>query len=187
MTEKTITLGIPSGGHPRIDFINSLLALMGSGLVHAVMFVPRLPVQQARSRIASQLTTTHLLFVDDDMVFTPADVEALINADKDVVSGLYVRRGAVPIPIVYDLSDGTHRLVSPPTELAQVSGSLAFTLIKKEVIDAVGTDFQFGDGIGEDIDYILRIKQAGFELWLEPKARIGHVNELPVYPQGATS
>lgn len=174
----TITVGVPSAGHPKIDFINSLLGLATSGLVQNVMIVPRLPIHQARKRLAEAYQGTHLLFVDDDMVFTPEDVHRLIQADKDVVSGLYMRRGNPAHPICYDYSGEDFKLIDPPATLSQVSGSLAFTLIKKEVIDAVGTEFHFGNGKGEDINYLTEIKNKGFEIWLEPKARVGHIMEI---------
>jgi len=177
---KTITVGIPSASYPKMEFLNSLFPLIASGMIHSVMMVPRLPVHQARERIVSSFSTSHLLFIDDDMVFTLADVQALIDADKPVVSGLYHRRGNPPLPICYKLRDGQFQHVQPPEKLSPVAGSLAFTLISKEVTDKVGPEFRFADGKGEDIDYMYRIANAGFEMWLEPKAKIGHLMEVAI-------
>jgi len=177
MKQITITVGIPSAGHPKIEFVNSIFALISSGLIHNVVMVPRLPIQQARTCIAQKLNTTHLLFIDDDMVFTPEDVKLLIDANKDFVCGLYMRRSVNSTPICYEYRDGDFYCSKPPEKLSRGIGSLAFTLIKKEVIDKVGHEFRFSDK-GEDMEYVERIIKAGFDTWIEPNARIGHLMEV---------
>lgn len=39
---------------------------------------------------------SHLLFVDSDHVFTPNQIQRLLDDDRDIVSGLYVRRSFPP-------------------------------------------------------------------------------------------
>ena len=184
----SITVGVPSAGHPKIDFINSLMQLVTSGNVSAMLIVPRLPVNQARSRITSSVQTSHLLFVDDDMTFPPEALELLIAANKDIVSGLYVRRSqdqAKVQPCVFDYNGKRFTFTEPPAELAEVGGvALAFTLIKKTVIDKIGTAFRFDGTMGEDLEWIKRAKNAGFETWIEPRAVIGHINETTLMPGG---
>lgn len=184
MTKTTITVGVPSAGHPKVEFVNSLVELATSGLIDSVFIVPRLPVHLARKRIAENFKTTHLLMIDDDMTFTLADVQALIDAKKEVVSGLYFRRSvnnAMPVVFRFDKEKGKYMWTMPPEKLSKVDGtSLAFTLVSKKVFDKVGTDFKFTEEYGEDLDFINRVRLAGIDIWLEPKARIGHLLELPI-------
>lgn len=183
--EMTIMLGVPSAGHPDIDFINSMVSILPA--ISGVMIVPRLPVQQARTRIAEAFLGqdyTHLLMIDDDMVFTPGDaaqVLALAEDGKDVVSGLFCRRSNdKPTPIVYDKK---MQLTEPPKEAAKVHGtSLAFTIISRRVLEAVGSKFEFGaNGEGEDMNFVKEVHEMGFEWWLNPAARIGHKSEITLY------
>lgn len=184
-----VFLGVPSAGHPKIPFINSMMALVCSGLVTKFEIVPGLPVQSARTKIAIDFMAsdcTHLLMIDDDMVFTTKDVVKLIEAKKEVVSGLYNRRSSNPRPIVYKHDeDAPGELVFTDyfgPELCEVTGtSLAFTLIERSVIDKLGREFRFGQGqIGEDMDFVLRCYKNNIKWFLEPTARIGHLYETEV-------
>lgn len=173
-----ITLGVPSAGHPKIEFVNSLMQLVSSGLISECLIMPRLPVQQARTQIARNLQTDYLLFIDDDMVFTPEDVQKLIRADKDIVSGLCLKRtDKERQPVVYAQESDRYVLRDAPNELEQVDATtLAFTLIKSKVFQHISTEFRFTD-VGEDLDFMRRASDKGFKIWVEPEARIGHVME----------
>lgn len=185
MQEPNILLGVPSGGHPHIDFVNSLVALVSAQIVTGVLIVPRLPVHQARMRIAHSAQPgkhTHILFIDDDMVFTPEDVLSLIQADKPIISGLYVRRSKnAPVPIVYD-DNGV--LCAPPTKLSRVgSTSLAFTLVAMDVLERTGKEFYFEGYKGEDMTFADEVRSLGIEWWIDPSVKIGHVTEHTAYPE----
>mgnify|MGYP000898317389 FL=1 len=179
MSDKSITVGVPSGGHPKIDFVNSLVLLTASGLINEVLIIPRLPIHQAREQLARRFTGTHLLMIDDDMVFNVEDIQRLIEADKPIISGLYNRRSTKPAPVVFDIVDNTLQLTDAPKELSKVVGtSLACTLIERSVFSKVGFEFRFGTNLGEDQEFILRCLEADIEWWLDPQAKIGHISEV---------
>lgn len=53
--------------------------------------------------------------------------------------------------------------------------TFAAVALRREVVDAVGPfDLGFGLGYYEDVDYCLRARQAGFEIFYEPKATLRH-------------
>lgn len=180
-----VLVGVPSAGHPHIDFVNSLLQI--TPLVTGVMIVPRLPVHQARTRMAQafleQEDYTHLFMIDDDMVFTPNDVAqvlAVAEQGKDIVSGLFCRRSQnKPVPVVYNEA---LQFTTPPKEVSKVYGtSLAFTVIKREVLESIDGEFSFGITFGEDQTFILDTKASGYDWWLNPAARVGHISEVTLY------
>lgn len=181
-----ITVAVPSSGHPKIEFVNGLVQVVGAGMVSNVAIIPRLPVHQARQRavdLVRQTNSTHLLFIDDDIVFTPQDVQALIEADKPIVCGLVNRRSQTkPLPVVFDRNlDGSLAWAEPPKKLAKVAaGTLAFTLISMDIFNAIGSEFRFTAELGEDMDFFKRVTDAGFEVWLEPKAKVGHLMEVAI-------
>ncbi|TXH08897.1 MAG: hypothetical protein E6R04_09825 [Spirochaetes bacterium] len=186
MSQIKVLVGVPSAGHPHIDFVNSLLQI--TPLVAGVMIVPRLPVQQARTRMAQafleQEDYTHLFMIDDDMVFTPNDVAqvlALAEQGMDIVSGLFCRRSQnKPVPVVYNEK---FEFISPPAYISKVyATSLAFTVISREAVDAVDGDFSFGLlGRGEDQEFANLVHSFGFEWWINPAARVGHKSEITLY------
>jgi GT2 family glycosyltransferase len=180
-----VLVGVPSAGHPHIDFVNSLL--QSAQLFSGVMIVPRLPVHQARTRMAQAFLEqdyTHLFMIDDDMVFTPNDIAqvlAVAEQGKDIVSGLFCRRSQnKPVPVVYD---DKLEFVSPPTEVGKVySTSLAFTVIRRVVLKDIEGEFSFGvAGFGEDQTFALEVNQLGYEWWINPAARVGHKSEITLY------
>jgi hypothetical protein len=182
----TITLGVPTTGHIHHESVQSIVGLTGSGLISAVNIVPRLPVQQARTRIVTTTTTSHLLFADDDMVYEPKHLEMLLrHADKDVVCGLAVSRSqnnSRPVVLKYDPKIGMYQFTPPPEKFARVeAGTLAFTLIKMDVFNKVGRGFTFPPKFGEDMDFFRRCEKAGVEVWLEPECQVGHIMDQILY------
>lgn len=191
MSEYTYTLGLPTVGVIRHQAVESLISVIGNGAVDAVSFVPRLPVQQARTRIVERCTTTHLLFIDDDMVYNPEHIEYLKeNADKDIVCGLAYSRTdkeSRGIAMRYDEDKGFFTFdarfqygLPLPTGLTKVDGgTLAFALIKMTVFDKIGKEFNFGTNPprGEDVDFYERVRKAGIEVYIDPRARVGHLTD----------
>lgn len=53
-------------------------------------------VQRARNTLANQFmrdfSATHLMFIDADMEFKPEDVFSMLDADKDILLGLYPKK-----------------------------------------------------------------------------------------------
>jgi hypothetical protein len=101
---------------------------------------------------------THLMFIDADIGFNPADIPAMVRADKDIICGLYpkkeinwvevtaaVKRGVPPQELhqytgafVVNLPQGeqtTSGPISEPLEIA--NGGTGFMLIKRKVFEAL--------------------------------------------------
>lgn len=189
--KNTYTIGLPTIGVIRHQAVESLILAVGNGVVDAVNIVPRLPVQQARTRIAERLNTTHLLFIDDDMTYEPKHIEYLKeNADKDIVCGLaYSRTDKTSRGIVMKFNEETGHFefdkrfeygLPVPQKLTKIDGgTLAFTLIKAEVFKKVGNSFRFLENPyrGEDVDFYERCRKAGIEVYLDPRARVGHLKD----------
>lgn len=79
---------------------------------------------------------THVMFIDDDMdAFETQSILDLLNVDKDIISGLTVTRRpphTIPNKIKVTDEDLKNRIV-----LKVDFVGMAFTLIKREVLDAV--------------------------------------------------
>lgn len=180
----SITLAIPTIGQIHYRGVESMLNVTGSGLIQAVNIVPRLPIHQARTRLVETTRTTYILFADDDMIYTQREVQLLLAhamSGKRVISGLANRRSENnSVPVVYKYGDKGFELTEDfdrenPSKVDAVT--LAFTLIDMTVFDEIGTKFRFTDTLGEDLEFNLRLREAGIEAYLEPKAIIGHLSD----------
>ena len=153
----------------------------------------------------------YLMCIDSDIVWTPDDIEKLIAADKDVVSGIYANRQPVCndpptyTPCLYKrVPAGEYAvMMTIPQELCRVDASgMGFVLIRRRVVEKMvelipelGYPFDFlpiseingkDNGktglVGEDMCFFHRLHKAGFELWCEPSVQVGHLKTMAIYP-----
>lgn len=153
-------------------------------------------IHQNRNRLVDQFLEFEgdrewLLMVDNDMVFTPADVWVLFEeADKSgpgVYSAPYMIENGTMVcgPWDADIEHVYHPMVAlpkGPTEVGVVGAG--FTLIHRDVFLAIG-DNSFAElepGYGEDISFSWRARLAGFTPVLVPEANPGHFKQVALYP-----
>jgi len=151
----------------------------------------------------------YILFIDSDMKWQPTDIEKLVESNKNVASGVYISR--MPLyknerviqAYYYTESEGFKPLSCLPKEPCKVDAvGAGFLLIKKNVLehlwnkrDKLGAPFdlisfreakcgrgEMTDLIGEDFAFCLRIKRLGYELWLHPEVKVGHLIERCINP-----
>ena len=126
---------------------------------------------------------THILFVDYDVLPRPSTLVKLINHDKDIISGVYPTTQKCkigwclskdepfsPMPIM-DLPNN-------PFKASVVCNGMM--LVRTEVFDKVEwpywrTEYKV-DGIkaGADIYFCKKVKEAGYDLWVDPKLKCNH-------------
>lgn len=95
---------------------------------------------------------THLMFIDADIGWKPPDVAKLINADKDVVAGVYPQK-VLPIKHVVNTIDNGEQ----EGDLLEVGTiGTGFMLIKRQVfldlIEAGAKPYKDDIGLGSDCD-----------------------------------
>jgi hypothetical protein len=82
-------------GRADLEFVNGLIGCQG--LYHGWACVAGLAhISLARDLLAAQFlagSCDQLIFIDGDIAFTRADLEALLASDKSLVSGMYPRKG----------------------------------------------------------------------------------------------
>lgn len=157
-------------------------------------------VEQARNDIVGRLLydpeladVTHLLWIDDDMVFEPGAVERLLAHDLPIVGGLcHGRRAPHYAPILLHRQPGGMLGYSYqhdyPEGLVKVDATGgAFILVKREVYEAIEKAFpRAGEGpytdrgFGEDISFCERARECGFDTYVDTTVKIGHVAEVVV-------
>lgn len=123
-----------------------------------------------------------VLFVDDDIVYTTQDIEALYAIDADVVSGMYSRRELRGAIVGAPLTGGEERGLL--LEMAAVG--LGCCLMRRSVLAALVE--KYGErlfaftadqkGPGEDDSFSHRMIVSGYRAWLHRGVSLGHVGSL---------
>lgn len=138
----------------------------------------------------NQTASEHLLFVDADMVFQPETLDALVEADKPIVSALCygVNADGTKFPVAHGLKDGRPFKMKPKGRgLTKVDGvGMGFTLISRQVLQDVGAKHDepfpwFQEtaidelGIGEDLTFCIRAKALGHQSYVHMGVKVDHL------------
>ena len=118
-------------------------------------------ITRARNGMAydfMQSDATHLMFIDADITFDPKDIVRMIDADKDIICGLYPKKeinwklvhdavqkgvdykdlGNYTGSFVVNLVGGVHETVGNINEPMEIdNGGTGFMLIKRNVFDTL--------------------------------------------------
>jgi len=94
-------------------------------------------ISRARNTLSAKFLhtqgSTHLMFIDADIGWEPWHLLALLNADKDVVGGLYPMKS---LPVKWCVNGIPGQVEDPESNLIEVTKTgTGFLLIKREVFD----------------------------------------------------
>jgi hypothetical protein len=209
-----VVIGTPAfGGQVTVKYMLSVMravdALLHHGVEVSLEVLANSLVQRARSNIAANFltnpTTTHLIFIDADIEFGPSDLIRLLDHDRDVIAGIYPRRG-LPIDFAFRAlpdADGYARRcpVSGAIEVEMVA--TGFMCIKRHVFERMAQAWPaekfrgepgeltpeqerhlfnyfpvtVEDGLllSEDYGFCRRWRALGGEIWIDPAIRLGHI------------
>ena len=133
----------------------------------------------------------YIMWIDSDQVFEPNDFFKLLEHDKNIVSGLYLRKprsdslNDIPIEFACFNEDGKRLYTNEVNgELRKVwSNGMGWMLIKKGVFEKIEYPW-FGpiiEGLGfhgEDVSFQLRARDSGFESYVDTSVIVGHEKEV---------
>lgn len=128
---------------------------------------------------------SHLLFIDDDMVFEPNTLDRLLSHQKDIVGVVYHSRQLEDNTTVV-LEDGTILKKDFPQELMKCkhvgAGVMLVDLsILKELDEPWFKFATYPNGstlIGEDSWFCSQARKKGFEVWCDPTLSVGHIGDF---------
>jgi len=137
---------------------------------------------------------THLLFFDSDMAFPENTLQKLLDHDKDIVGGFYVRKREEFAPTVFKLGERPEgkfvtEWINDFKEVEAIgTGCL---LIKREVFENIECPwFEYkwngspdGKMITEDLVFCEKAKEAGYKIYCDGTIKCGHVNSMVIWPQ----
>jgi hypothetical protein len=155
------------------------------------MFVQNSLVYQARENIAETfLRSNHdaLVMIDSDMTFHHEAVDRLATFNKPFVTAKAFKRVPPYQPCFYTHVDRNEKgeiSLQVPIEyqhnsLLEIEGAgMACVFIAREVFEKVkGPYFDPLPGLGEDLTFCLKVKQAGIPMYCDTGMQFGHVGAM---------
>lgn len=206
----TVAIGARIAKFPDFNFFTSWTAMLTGGTRRGdsvLMPVGWLPAHWAANALARDFLRTDkdsLLMLDDDMSFDENSLELLRsnkeNWDYDIVFGFCTHRVWPPKPVVLQrvhedvgkpesLHGSIYKTMNivPDNSVIEVDAvGLAFTLIKRHVIEAMTEEygpmftfyFTYGQGFeSDDIPFCEKAKDLGFKIAVDTNVKIGHVGQ----------
>lgn len=195
MKKKTVYIGIPTFKDLPFEFVLSLVDMITHASKHYKVltgFCNRTFRNIARETLIETMLETkadYLLFLDDDMVFPKDTIEKLAKHDVGVVSALAFGRKdpyqACALNMCYradsDLvaEEYLHIVNWPENTLLKVGATgLACTLIKREVLEAIGKySCTSKEGAGEDVEFMRQCRDKGYDIYVDTGLTIGHLGD----------
>jgi hypothetical protein len=200
-----IAIGIPHYDVFSSEFVRSLLFLFKKTTCAMHLIMEKSPyIHKSRNAMfkeAQNVDADYLLMIDCDQQFPFDALEKLIALDKDVAAGMYYKRPYPHYPLAYEWTgkkDDVHRNITyiPEKPFKVDSVGTGFMLISKRVLDGYTAEIQkehgkpfshkiYDDGaggetIGEDTSFCMRMRDLGYEIWIDPSIEIGHVGSVVV-------
>lgn len=186
--KKTVVLCLPN--YVMVSFkyllglVNLLLFKQDSYVIKSAVTLDRLYIDYNRNIIARDAlklyNPDYLFWLDGDMVIEPDTILRLLEHDKDIVSGLYFKKESYE-PVVF------HRKGDLYTPVLRWSREKLFKtdavgmgccLIKAGVFRSIAPPWFVYDvkrNKGEDIYFCEKVKEAGYDIWVDPEVLPVHL------------
>jgi hypothetical protein len=201
MAIKKLLIAVPCYDVMRAEFVQSLLRLMSrlnrEHMWFEVKIISGTVVHTARDNLAKHAVCngfSHVLWLDDDMVFEDSILEDLTISGKtdQIICGRFVSRHNPYLPTIFkrldpqaDRYDEDHI----PEDTFQIAAcGFACVLTPVQALGDVmnnnhGTCFLPTNRASEDLAFCQRATGLGYEIWCEPTARVGHIGAVAIWPE----
>ena len=178
--------------------------LADRGVSHLPVLIEDSLVDRGRNRLAAYCLEhdfTHMMFIDADIQFRPTDILRLLNHDKDIVVGAYMKKNERDeFAIEFMPSDNGDVEECPKTGALKIArAGTGFMMIKRGVFETMRdqmpetmfTDYSavakpkimnaffenvVEDGMlwSEDYTFCKRWLALGGDIWLDPTIKLSH-------------
>ena len=189
-----------------VGYASRYLTVESGGSLAGIGVTDRMYTSSAENRLADALLAmpdaTHLFLTEIDMCLPDDCLVKLLEADKDICSGVYFLRSQEPLnlgqPCLYrqvvkmaQRKGGetpyaqTPVTIFPQEELFKLGdhqaagcAGLGCVLIKRRVFEAMAPPWFriLENRAGSDLYFYRRCYEAGFDLWVDPRVRCGQVD-----------
>jgi hypothetical protein len=197
MARPKITIGMCSGGSIRSETATSLISniinLAQQDMAPNLLFQVGGYVDFNRNKLLETCLnngTTHLMFVDADMIFPNDGIFKLLQHDKDIVGANYNARLS---PTSKDSNGPTVKMLvdGKPVSVTELPKGLfkcyavatGFMMIKLDAIRKMKPPIfeAFTDKKGlhhtEDVEFCRKANELGIEVWCDESLKLGHIGQ----------
>lgn len=198
--EIRLTVGVPTSGFVRSGFAHSLTNMMGhlcslgirskgaTNLIIQLEMVEGSVIHTARETIvlkALETKSTHLLFLDDDMIFEADILDTMFDRDVPIVLTNYLLKTEEPVFLIADLK-GQSVVTNEQSTGTQVvaSGGFGVSLFKMEVFEKTPQPWFLPLWVAdrqmyttEDVPFFYRTRKVGYQAVVDHDAskKITHI------------
>lgn len=191
MSKVSIAIGMPNGGTIKT---NTLMCLMDAIPQvkcerHLVMPIGGYS-HNSRNMVVDKATeykATHIMFIDNDMIFPPDGIKKLIEHDFDIVAANYHERG-FPLTSTLKFIDNKGELRKglesdfSKTVFKCFAAGTGFMLIKMKVFEKLKKPYFFvedrGEFCTEDFYFCKRAHEVGIQTWCDPTVKVLHQGDF---------
>ena len=145
------------------------------------------------NQVCRQRTGDWLWLMGDDHDFDPGLLGRLLLHDVDVIVPHCLKRHPPWPPVVFSHQneDGhyvTAELPGPEEDPFEIhAAGSAGMLIREHVLAAIDDPWFIPGpgavGLNEDLEFCRKVREAGFRIWCDPGALLGHISIHTVWPQ----
>ena len=182
------TIGVMSGEFIHADFAISLFhhqAPPGTRLV----WPKGVDIVGNMNTMVRKMHGEWLWVMGTDHVMDFDLLQRLLSHDVDVVVPLCLKRSPPYDPVVYSHQNEKGEYVGyndlPEHGLVPVhAAGTAGMVIRRHVLDAFEDPvFESHGGLNEDLTFCAKVRDAGFGIWCDVDAPLGHIGQISVWPR----
>ena len=178
-----IAIGMACNRQIQAKTVTSLLELITHSEyeLYFVIGAEGYTISENRSYVVAQARQnkcTHLLFIDDDMIFPPDTLERLMKHEKEIIGTLYHSR-KLPLTPTVTLLEGTEM----PKELFKAKAvATGVMLINLDIFNKIDKPY-FNTEVhengftlmGEDYWFCRQAERKGIDIYCDPTITIKHI------------
>lgn len=180
------TIGVMSGELCHADFALSLLHHQTPNHTK-LLWTKSVDIVGNMNSMVRGMQGDWLWIMGSDHVMDFDLLPRLLKHDVDIVVPLCLKRSPPYDPVVYSHQNEKDEYVVadlPEAGLVRIhAAGTAGMLVRKRVFDAIGDPwFESYGGLNEDLTFCRKAREAGFAIWCDPSARLGHISQVSVWP-----
>lgn len=193
---KTILIAIPISKYIESETFKSIYDLeIPVGYQTEFRYFSGYQLDRTRNQIANiSLNYDYLFFIDSDIVLPKYSLSRLISRNKEIVTGLYLKKTIRSIEYEVYLKNEKHRYIAQTNfsndDLISIDGcGLGCCLIKTDIFKKIeypyflDTSLDITDRqLSEDLYFCRKSKRAGIELFADLTVICGHLGSYNFTP-----